>query len=40
MTAAFFGGMSLLEGKSLDGAKEEIENKFLPTYKVDNVSFS
>ncbi|XP_044753343.1 mpv17-like protein isoform X7 [Coccinella septempunctata] len=33
MTGAFFGGMSLLEGKDLKGAKEEIEKKFLPTYK-------
>ncbi|XP_045473143.1 mpv17-like protein isoform X2 [Harmonia axyridis] len=34
MTVAFFGGMSLLEGKDLNGAKEEIEQKFLPTYKI------
>ncbi|KAJ3643015.1 hypothetical protein Zmor_025756 [Zophobas morio] len=30
----FFFGMSLLEGKGIEGAKKEVEMKFLPSYKV------
>ncbi|XP_076250883.1 mpv17-like protein [Rhynchophorus ferrugineus] len=30
----FFFGMSLLEGKSLNDAKVEVQKKFLPTWKV------
>lgn len=30
----FFFGMSLLEGKNIDQAKQEVQKKFLPTYKV------
>ncbi|KAL3269203.1 hypothetical protein HHI36_008285 [Cryptolaemus montrouzieri] len=33
MTSSFFGGMALLEGKGVEGAKNEISQKFLPTYK-------
>lgn len=31
----FFFGMSLLESKTIAQAKQEVQNKFLPTYKVD-----
>ncbi|KAK9873335.1 hypothetical protein WA026_022141 [Henosepilachna vigintioctopunctata] len=48
MTAAFFGGMALLEGRDLKYAEEEIRKKFLPTFKtglcywpiVQTVNFS
>ncbi|CAI6369381.1 unnamed protein product [Macrosiphum euphorbiae] len=31
---SFYFGMSLLEGKTVEEAKKEVEKKFLPTYKV------
>lgn len=31
---SFYFGMSLLEGKSIEMAKQEVYNKFLPTYQV------
>lgn len=33
---SFYFGMSLLEGKTVEEAKKEVEKKFLPTYKVHN----
>lgn len=35
--ACFFFGMSLMEGKTVEEAKVELEAKFLPSYKVLNV---
>ncbi|XP_005177624.3 mpv17-like protein [Musca domestica] len=32
--ASFFAGMSLLEGKSKEEAVQEVQDKFLPTFKV------
>jgi protein Mpv17 len=32
--ACFFFGMSLMEGKSVEHATEELKMKFLPSYKV------
>lgn len=32
--ASFYFGMSLLEGKSVEQAMEELKLKFLPSYKV------
>lgn len=34
---SFYFGMSLLEGKTVEEAKKEVEKKFLPTYKVQNL---
>lgn len=34
--ASFYFGMSLLEGKSLEQAVDEVKLKFLPSYKVSN----
>ncbi|XKL68406.1 hypothetical protein PGB90_003897 [Kerria lacca] len=34
---SFYFGMSLLEGKNMDAAKQEVSSKFLPTYKVGAV---
>lgn len=31
---SFFFGMSIMEGKSVERAKEEVKEKFIPTYKV------
>lgn len=36
---SFYTGMSLLEGKNLQEAKEEVQAKFLPTYKVRLLFF-
>ncbi|XP_065200818.1 PXMP2/4 family protein 4-like isoform X2 [Planococcus citri] len=36
---SFYTGMSLLEGKTLEGAKEEVQAKFLPTYKVGALAW-
>lgn len=33
--ACFFVGMSLLEGKPLNDATDELKMKFLPSYKVN-----
>lgn len=32
---SFYFGMSLLEGKTVEEAKKEVEKNFLPTYKVN-----
>jgi len=32
----FYGGMTLLEGKSVDEAVKEIKNKYWPTFRVRN----
>lgn len=36
---SFYFFMSLLEGKSTEAAKAEVQNKFLPTYKVRLASY-
>nr|XP_022318927.1 mpv17-like protein 2 [Crassostrea virginica] len=33
--SAFFFGMALLEGKGVNGASEEVKEKFLPVYMID-----
>jgi hypothetical protein len=37
--ACFFFGMSLMEGKSVEHATEELKMKFLPSYKVRVMSY-
>lgn len=37
--ACFYFGMSLLEGKSVEQAMEELKMKFLPSYKVSSLFF-
>lgn len=37
--ACFFFGMSLLEGRTVDEAKIEVEEKFLPSYKVIRILY-
>jgi len=34
---SFYFGMSLLEGKTVEEAKKEVEKKFLPTYQVGTI---